>query len=49
MFLIGANFWNRILPHGITFDDFTTIYREALEEIDLNKRLNDMNSDCIGE
>lgn len=49
MFLIGANFWNRILPGGITFDDFTTIYREALEEIDLNKRINDMISDCIGE
>lgn len=49
MFLIGANFWNTILPKGISFDDFATIYREALEEIDLNKRINDMISDCIGE
>lgn len=49
MFLIGADFWNRILPDGITFNDFTEIYREALEEIDLNSRINHMISDCIGE
>lgn len=49
MFLIGANFWNRILPEGISFNDFTLIYRDALEEIDLNKRINNMISDCIGE
>ena len=48
MFLIGANFWNRILPEGITFNDFTEIYREALEEIDLNTRINNMIRDCIG-
>lgn len=49
MFLIGADFWNRILPDGITFTDFAEIYREALEEIDLNSRINLMISDCIGE
>lgn len=49
MFLIGADFWNRILPDGITFTDFAEIYREALEEIDLNSRINRMISDCIGE
>ncbi len=49
MFLIGAAFWNKILPDGITFDDFSEIYREALEEIDLNKRINDMISKCIGK
>ena len=48
MFLIGADFWNRILPDGIKFTDFTIIYREALEEIDLNGRINRMISDCIG-
>ena len=47
MFLIGANFWNRILPDGITFTDFAEIYREALEEIDLNSRINYMISNCI--
>lgn len=49
MFLIGSQFWNKILPEGITFDTFTKIYKEALEEINLNKRINDMISDCIGE
>jgi hypothetical protein len=49
MFLIGADFWNKILPTGVTFTDFTRIYRSALEEIDLNKRINNMISDCIGE
>lgn len=49
MFLIGAKFWEQILPDGISFNDFTEIYREALEEIDLNKRINDMICDCIGE
>ena len=48
MFLIGSQFWNRILPVGITFTDFTKIYKEALEEINLNKRINNMISDCIG-
>ncbi|MBQ8976832.1 MAG: hypothetical protein IJ078_05385 [Succinivibrionaceae bacterium] len=49
MFLIGADFWNRILPDGITFTDFAEIYREALEEIDLNSRINRMISNCIEE
>ena len=48
MFLIGADFWNRILPDSITFTDFEEIYREALEEINLNSRINHMISDCIG-
>lgn len=47
MFLIGANFWNKILPQGITFSDFTEIYATALEELDLNKRINDMIYKCI--
>lgn len=49
MFLIGAKFWERILPAGISYAEFAEIYREALEEIDLNKRINDMISECIGE
>lgn len=49
MFLIGSQFWSKILPDEISFDDFTGIYKEALEEIDLNKHINDMISDCIGE
>jgi len=49
MFLIGADFWNRVLPDGITFVDFAEIYRDALEEIDLNRRINVMISGCIGK
>lgn len=48
MFLIGAAFWNKILPDGIVFDDFSKIYCSALCEIDLNKHINDMISKCIG-
>ncbi|NDO47655.1 TdeIII family type II restriction endonuclease [Clostridium sp. ASF356] len=49
MFLIGKDFWNKILPNGITYEEFTQIYQKALEEINLNKRINNMISDCIGE
>lgn len=49
MFLIGAKFWDRILPDGITFNDFAVIYKEALKEIDLNSRINTMINKCIGE
>ena len=49
MFLIGSDFWNKILPEEITFQEFTRIYKEALEEINLNKRINNMIEMCIGE
>ena len=49
MFLIGQKFWDKILPNGIDYKEFTHIYKLALEELDLNKRINDMISDCIGE
>lgn len=49
MFLIGAAFWNKILPDGLSFEDFSKIYRSALEEIDLNKHITDMISKCIGK
>ena len=48
MILIGAAFWNKILPYGVSFDDFSEIYRLALDEIDLNKHINDMISKCLG-
>lgn len=47
MFLIGKQFWNKILPDGIIFADFEVIYKSALEEIDLNKRINNMIEQCI--
>lgn len=49
MFLIGSDFWNKILPEEINFNDFTTIYKEALEEINLNQRIKNIISDCLGE
>lgn len=47
MFLIGKMFWEKILPDNISFEEFEQIYKEALEKIDLNKRINKMIKDCI--
>lgn len=47
MFLIGKRFWERILPDGVTYEKLTDIYCEALEKIDLNKRINDMIIQCV--
>ncbi|ONI47091.1 hypothetical protein AN644_01705 [Candidatus Epulonipiscium fishelsonii] len=47
MFLIGAKFWNKILPIGITFSDFIEIYATALKELNLNQRMNSMINKCI--
>lgn len=33
MFLIGKNLWKKILPNGISFEEFEEIYKEALEDI----------------
>ena len=49
MFLIGAKFWEQILPNNISFSEFTQIYREALEEIDLNNHINNIIINCIGD
>lgn len=42
MFLIGKDFWNTILPDGITYERFTLLYKMALEELDLNSRIKEM-------
>lgn len=42
MFLIGKDFWNKILPQGIDYERFTELYKLALEELDLNSRINQM-------
>lgn len=42
MFLIGKKFWEKILPDGITYETFTNLYKKALEDIDLNLRINEM-------
>ena len=46
MFLIGKNFWNKILPDGISYEMFEEIYKEALEDIDLNARIHSMIDNC---
>lgn len=47
MFLISSVFWNKIPSNEINFDDFTQIYAEALKEINLNQKINDMIKKCI--
>lgn len=47
MFLIGKDFWNKILPDSINFERFTELYRTALDELDLNKRILKMISETI--
>lgn len=47
MFLIGKNLWEKILPDGISFEDFEDIYKQALEDIGLNDRIVAMINSCI--
>lgn len=46
MFLVGSAFWNKILPEGIDFNEFTRIYNEAINQINLNEKLNEMIRSC---
>lgn len=39
MFLIGSEFWKKILPNEINFECFIEIYSECMKEIKLNKKL----------
>lgn len=48
MFLIGKKFWEKILPTSISFEEFEEIYKEALEDIDLNSRVHSMINSCSG-
>lgn len=48
MFLIGKSFWEKILPEGISFETFTKLYKDALTEIDLNKRVRTMIDETAG-
>ena len=49
MFLIGKNLWNKILPDGISFEEFEEIYKEALEEIRLNERIVEIIRKCVAK
>lgn len=46
MLLVGSAFWNKILPEGIDFNEFTRIYNEAINQINLNEKLNEMIRSC---
>lgn len=41
-FLIGSQFWNKVLPGGIQFEEFCELYQEVLNEIDLNARIRNL-------
>ena len=46
-FLIGSEFWNKILPNDINFNEFCTIYNEVLTDLDLNGKIRNLiNSVC---
>ena len=47
MFLIGSVLWNKILPIEISFNEFTLIYKEALEKIGLNEKIRIMIKRCL--
>ena len=49
MFLIGKNLWKKILPNGISFEEFEEIYKEALEDIHLNERIVRMIEECVAK
>ena len=47
MFLIGQSFWEYILPPNISYERFTQLYRGALENLDLNSRINLMIQEVV--
>ncbi len=48
-FLVGSQFWNKVLPGGIEFNEFCQIYNEVLGEIDLNARIRALIRSVCGE
>lgn len=42
MILAGSQFWAKILPAGISFDDFVRLYHKALEVIGMNEVVREM-------
>lgn len=45
--LFDKNLWKDILPKDIDFNEFKNIYKSAINELNLNKRINNMISDYI--
>jgi hypothetical protein len=44
MLLIGQDFWKRILPEDISFEDLKEIYNEISDELDANNVINNLLS-----
>lgn len=40
--LIGKNFWDKILPQGITFEDFVQIYNKCFSELKIDEEMNNL-------
>lgn len=44
---LSAKSVEKILPNGISFEEFEEIYKEALEDIHLNERIVRMIEECV--
>ena len=47
MFLIGSQFWNKILPDGVDFNRFCDLYKYALSELNFNEHIQRMLEDTV--
>ena len=46
MFLIGSDFWEKILPENISFDEFKKIYLKVMKKIKIANILEDLKNIC---
>ncbi len=46
MFLIGSDFWEKILPENISFDEFKKIYLKVMKKIKIANIIDDLKNIC---
>lgn len=46
MFLIGCNFWGKILPENISFEEFKNIYLNVMKKIKIANIIDDLKNIC---
>ena len=46
MFLIGSEFWEKILPENISFDEFKNIYLKVMKKIKIANIIDDLKNIC---
>lgn len=46
MFLIGQDFWEKILPENISFDEFKKIYLKVMKKIKIENIIEDLKNIC---